>query len=136
LQGSLERIYGSSYDDNITGNSSNNLLHGGKGDDVITGELGKDTLYGDSGNDIFRFTSLNDSKFNQSDLIKDFTKGEDKIDFSALNFITIVRGEDSGYESILSYHFDGTNTIISDHDHTFAVKLTGNIDLDASDFNF
>jgi Ca2+-binding RTX toxin-like protein len=61
----IENVIGTSYGDDITGNSlantldaggnddtANDILRGGAGDDVLYGWGGDDTLYGDSGTDI------------------------------------------------------------------------------------
>lgn len=78
----IENAIGSNFNDVLTGNSGNNILTGGGGRDVLTG--------GD-GNDTFVFLQQSDSPapldagFIQSvDLIKDFTPGEDLIDFRGL----------------------------------------------------
>ena len=79
----IENAIGSDFNDVLTGNSGNNILTGGGGRDVLTG--------GD-GNDTFVFNHQSDSPavplaagFIQSvDVIKDFTPGEDLIDFRGL----------------------------------------------------
>ena len=62
----IENIYGSPYDDNITGDNNanklegreeNDTLTGGDGNDVINGGDGNDIIYGGDGNDI-----INDGK--------------------------------------------------------------------------
>ncbi|HEX8912136.1 MAG TPA: C2 family cysteine protease, partial [Humisphaera sp.] len=47
----VEEVFGSNYDDVITGNAAANVLHGMGGNDTITGGGGNDTLGGDAGND-------------------------------------------------------------------------------------
>jgi Ca2+-binding RTX toxin-like protein len=49
---SIERIFGSRYDDVIIGDSGNNLLQGHHGDDELQGRGGSDILRGDAGGDI------------------------------------------------------------------------------------
>jgi Ca2+-binding RTX toxin-like protein len=51
---SIENLYGSSYDDFLIGNDSNNILSGLSGNDTLKGGGGADTLYGDSGNDTLK----------------------------------------------------------------------------------
>ncbi|WP_192913871.1 cadherin domain-containing protein, partial [Roseibium sediminis] len=46
--------YGTSANDTITGNSSNNQIYGYEGNDILRGAGGADTLYGGAGDDIFR----------------------------------------------------------------------------------
>jgi len=48
---SIERVYGSAFDDELTGDDNLNLLYGLAGMDVINGEGGNDLLYGQSGDD-------------------------------------------------------------------------------------
>ncbi len=43
---SIEDVYGSRYDDTITGNGADNLLYGRNGDDTLNGGDGNDDLYG------------------------------------------------------------------------------------------
>ena len=141
----IENITGSSFNDIITGNTANNIINGGSGNDTISagagndqliGGLGKDTMTGGSGKDTFTFTNLEDSRINSSDLITDFTKGQDQIDFSNLGFSSIVNGTSSADDSVLHYYYSNNNTIIEDHDHTFKVTLNGKIALDGGDFDF
>ncbi len=141
----IENIIGSEFNDNITGNDKNNILSGeagndrlkgAEGSDQLIGGAGADILTGGRGKDIFIFNNLSDSTINSSDLITDFTRGQDRIDFSALNFTGISSNIGQVDESILTYHFEGNNTVIEDHDHTFQVKLTGTINLSVSDFDF
>jgi len=47
----VERVSGSSFDDNFTGNSGNNRLEGRDGNDTLNGLDGEDRLYGGRGND-------------------------------------------------------------------------------------
>ncbi|MEZ5840904.1 MAG: hypothetical protein R3D02_10950 [Hyphomicrobiales bacterium] len=48
---SIERVVGSSYGDNLTGDDQANTLTGGGGADRLVGGLGADKLYGGTGND-------------------------------------------------------------------------------------
>lgn len=50
---SIERLEGSSFDDQLTGNSAANVLHGLAGNDLLNGGGGADLLIGGGGNDIF-----------------------------------------------------------------------------------
>ncbi len=47
----IEEVFGSSYDDTITGDAGPNLLGGWDGDDTIQGGDGDDSLYGHAGDD-------------------------------------------------------------------------------------
>jgi len=48
---SIERIRGSSFDDELTGDDGVNLLRGGDGSDIVNGGIGNDLLYGEEGGD-------------------------------------------------------------------------------------
>ena len=74
---SSDKLYGQSGDDYLKGHSGNDKLYGSTGNDILWGGVGKNDLYGGSGNDIFK---LNAGK--GYDRIRDFKKGEDKIDIS------------------------------------------------------
>lgn len=47
----IEAVYGSVFNDTITGNASANRLYGNDGDDTLAGGLGADTLEGGAGSD-------------------------------------------------------------------------------------
>jgi Ca2+-binding RTX toxin-like protein len=122
--------------DTLNGENGNDTLKGYDGDDILTGGAGADTLTGGFGFDSFNFTSLDESTINQSDLITDFTKGSDSINFSNFSFTAIVEGQGSG--TTLGYTYDqGTDvTTIEDANSDFSVMLSGKIDLTNDDFNF
>ena len=48
---SIENLYGSAFNDSLTGDNGANTLNGGAGDDTLTGNGGVDILVGASGND-------------------------------------------------------------------------------------
>ncbi len=83
----------------MNGDAGDDTLKGYDGDEALTGGTGADTLTGGFGFDSFNFTALNESTINQSDLITDFTQGEDSINFSNLGFTAIQLGEGSGIHS-------------------------------------
>ncbi|WP_413677158.1 Ig-like domain-containing protein [Prochlorococcus marinus] len=76
-------LLGYGGNDQLIGGNGNDTLQGGMGDDLLIGGLGDDILYGNSGFDIFQVSGAG------QDTIKDFTKGEDKIDVSALETYTL-----------------------------------------------
>ncbi len=51
---SVEKVRGSTFDDEITGDAQDNYLEGLAGDDVLSGGLGDDNLHGGQGNDDLR----------------------------------------------------------------------------------
>jgi Ca2+-binding RTX toxin-like protein len=50
-------IFGSGYDDTLTGGSGNNYIYGNDGSDTIQGFVGQDTVYGGAGNDTIALTA-------------------------------------------------------------------------------
>ncbi|HSF95138.1 MAG TPA: Ig-like domain-containing protein [Thermohalobaculum sp.] len=104
----IEDVTGSQYNDSLTGNAAGNRLDGGKGDDVLTGNAGPD---------VFAFGS----KWGD-DIVTDFTRGEDRLDFSAAGI---------GFEQ-LTISVSGADTILFYKGDT--VLLAGVTDLDQSDF--
>lgn len=48
----IENVYGSAFNDTLTGDAKDNMLVGDAGADTITGGKGNDTLWGDAGNDV------------------------------------------------------------------------------------
>jgi Ca2+-binding RTX toxin-like protein len=117
-------IEGTQNDDNLIANSNYiNIFTGGEGEDS------------------FDFNNLEDSTINKTDIITDFTQGEDKINLSNLNY-THITFDDNPNDEItpegLSYHFDNDNnsTVIQDSDSDFQIKLSSKIQLSDEDFGF
>ena len=71
---SIEDIFGSSYNDRLRGDASNNMIWGGAGKDFLQGREGNDALYGGTGADTFFF-----AKNWGSDKVMDFESGIDAI---------------------------------------------------------
>ncbi|NBZ86765.1 M10 family metallopeptidase C-terminal domain-containing protein [Stagnihabitans tardus] len=84
--------------DDLKGGSGVDILAGDDGDDRIEGGLGGDDLSGGLGGDTFVFTQR-DSLRSGSDVIRDFTSGEDHIDLSAIDADTLTLG-DQGFAFI------------------------------------
>ena len=93
-----DSIYGTSGSNRLDGNPGNDLLdgrggndtlEGGLGTDTLIGGLGADTLYASDGigNGVIRYDSLKDSGTTTAtrDVIKGFTKGQDKIDLGKID---------------------------------------------------
>ena len=76
--------------DLIYGGSEGDDIYSGEGDDTLTGGLGADTLEGGTGADVFVFGAEEAFSMGAGDLIRDFTRGEDKIDLSALGDLTFI----------------------------------------------
>ena len=90
-------VLGGAGKDTILGDLANDILRGGKGDDCITGGSGNDTLrpqtsfqgwettlYGGAGNDVFYCHR----EFDPTNIILDYTEGEDIIRFGNRMYIT------------------------------------------------
>ena len=60
---SIERLYGSNFNDTITGTSANEFLYGEDGNDTINGGGGIDRIYGGDGDDIQRGQGGNDQLY-------------------------------------------------------------------------
>ena len=72
----VDMLYGEQGDDILFGHGGNDILVGGEGDDI---------LIGGAGDDIFKLIDDGSGiRDGEVDTIKDFTKGEDKIDISDL----------------------------------------------------
>ncbi len=137
----IENVYGSLYNDILTGDSGaneltgysgNDQLNGGNGSDVLFGNAGTDTLnggqdddvmYGGAGADVFEFTDI---AFGQ-DTIIGWQNGTDILDFTALGW--------SFSDFILSSVDDDTVlTLISDNSQTITLSGIAMSTIDAFDF--
>jgi Ca2+-binding RTX toxin-like protein len=84
---------------NLTGSANADVVFGSDGADTLQGGAGDDTLIGGAGNDTFYFVSGDGN-----DVIKDFSKGYDKIQLDSTSFgISAV-----SFEAIAGT-YDGTN---------------------------
>lgn len=143
---------GNGLGNTIAGNSGSNLLKGGAGADTISGGAGNDRLAGGGGHDVlkgdagadqFVFASL---KAAGGDTVRDFEKGLDRIDLSAID--AVEGGADQAFDFTGS-DFDGAgslratssngNTLVqgdTDGDGTadFTLTLTGLHALGGGDF--
>ncbi|MEP4199062.1 MAG: calcium-binding protein [Aliishimia sp.] len=59
----IEIIVGSTFDDNLSGDASDNILEGSKGHDILTARAGNDTLLGGKGDDTLDGGFGNDGLF-------------------------------------------------------------------------
>ncbi|MGL5196986.1 MAG: calcium-binding protein [Chroococcales cyanobacterium] len=86
-------------DDRLYGGDGNDVLFGGKGNDRLFGGPGRDTLTGGPGNDSFGIgPGTGGDSPTEADVITDFTKGEDIIEFVGnLSFerLDIYQGSDA-----------------------------------------
>ena len=98
-----DKLYGGNNNDKLYGGSGNDLLKGDAGNDLLQGDAGKDTLFGGAGADTFVFRSTTHSSASASgaDIIRDFTRGVDKIDLHFIDASTKLNGNNA-------FTFDGT----------------------------
>ncbi|WP_104023885.1 tandem-95 repeat protein [Vibrio hyugaensis] len=113
--------------DSLYGERGNDILFGHGGEDILVGGEGDDILIGGSGDDIFKLVDEgSDIRDGEVDTIKDFTKGEDKIDISDLlhtdnsdSIDSLLANNEIGLEA------DGDNLIltISESDGSSSQKV-------------
>ncbi|EDL69539.1 calx-beta domain family [Vibrio campbellii HY01] len=114
----VDMLYGEQGDDILFGHGGNDILVGGEGDDI---------LIGGAGDDIFKLIDDGSGiRDGEVDTIKDFTKGEDKIDISDLlhtddfdSIDSLLANNEIGLEA------DGDNLIltISESDGSSSQKV-------------
>ncbi|WP_448510774.1 beta strand repeat-containing protein [Immundisolibacter sp.] len=145
----------------------NDEIDGGNGPDRITGGLGGDRLTGGLGPDVFVYNSIADSRSTSGadagtsaadwdsggvspttgfltgsgDYITDFTKGQDRLDFTTLNDINpalYFSGTTPATNGIWYLQEDGFTYIFADTDGDgladMAIKVNGLIAFDKGDF--
>ena len=143
---SIENVFGTNFNDILTGNGIDNVLSGLAGNDQLTGGAGADT---------FAYTSSTESGYGMfgSDSIMDFQQGSDKIDLSAMDANLGMAGNQSfqyvAYDpnqtlqaGQVTSHFDATTgktmveaNIDGSAVSEFNVALEGNVQLNQNDFN-
>jgi VCBS repeat-containing protein len=131
-----DRIYGNLGDDTIYSGMGNDYVSGGEGNDKIFSSLGNDIHRGGEDSDMFIYTDFNHSTKIEEDLIIDFEKGIDKIDFSDLG---IESFDDITIKKIFSTGIKVNITIAEDADFSLDVQFTDFIagtQLAANDFIF
>ncbi len=89
--GGNDRILGRGRNDSLAGGEGNDTLSGGGGNDLLAGGAGDDLLIGGAGNDVFAF-----GPGGGADRIKDFVKGEDRLDLTAFAAVGVDGIEDLG----------------------------------------
>ena len=123
----VERIYGSSFNDSITGDTASNTLYGHDGTDTLSGGVGNDYLYGGTGVDTFVFGQNSFGK----DTINDYEDGIDRLYFTsnvadAINDFVITGS--------------GTSTVVlalaNDQAQTITLKALTTINITSADFDF
>ena len=139
--------------DTLAGQRGEDYLLGGAGNDALVGGKGTDHHWGGGGSDTFRFSDGDFGGDNRKDAdrIRDFSKDQnDKIDLSAVDAHTFKPGNQNfkfigkgSFDAIGQIRYEDTsdgNTMIYgntdvDKKAEFAILLSGDIDLRASDFD-
>jgi Ca2+-binding RTX toxin-like protein len=96
----IENIYGSPYDDSITGDNGanelegrdgNDTLDGGAGDDTLSGGTGDDKLYGGDGDDTYKYNYTGSDTITDSgganDTLYVTTRDEDHVGYFGDNYV-------------------------------------------------
>lgn len=104
--GAANTLYGGAGSDGLAGGAGNDILYGGDGVDFIRGGFGADILTGGTGADVFLFSSVDDSPWDNGDIITDFQQGFDKIDLSGIDASTVVGG-DQAFQSTAAFITNG-----------------------------
>ncbi|MEP3888917.1 MAG: calcium-binding protein [Hellea sp.] len=126
---SIERVFGSAFDDIIIADADSMILFGNGGNDYLQGDMGNDSLNGGAGIDSFGY----DTTFGGADVIQGFSTNEliyitnasFVSDFDTWAEVQAV-GTDIGGNVIFDFGFGATLTIVGKN----------LADLDASNFDF
>jgi Ca2+-binding RTX toxin-like protein len=102
--GAVRTFSGTSGDDVLRGKSTNDFMVGGAGNDRLNGGFGHDVLFGGTGNDTFVFDRNASTKGN-SDVIRDFSSGQDTIELSSAKMESLGHG------------FSSANLFFGEHAH-------------------
>jgi Ca2+-binding RTX toxin-like protein len=145
-----DRYTGTEFGDTAKGGKGDDKLFGGAGDDTLIGGLGRDKMAGGEGDDLFVFQGRKQSgsEIGARDVIKDFADG-DLIDLSRIDAVGGKNGDQSftfigeasfsGEAGELAVRIGSGSTkvladINGDGHADFAIRLVGEIALDADDF--
>ena len=126
----IERIFGTSFDDNIRGSDGNDVLLGNGGDDFIDGGAGNDTLIGGAGIDSFGYSVTQGG----ADVISGFFVSNEVIYFTENGGGEV--GPTSFQDLIDNYASDVGTNVIFDIGNGNTLTLVGVNIADLSDSNF
>ncbi len=150
---SADYLTGTGGDDLINGLGGDDTLLAGAGNDTLVGGYGTDVMTGGAGYDTFKFNAPGEigRATGDRDIIVDFTRGQDKIDLSAIDADTTVSGNQafdllpandaffSGTAGELAWRTEGGRTLVQgdvngDGIHDFEIELSGTLYLTQADF--
>lgn len=142
-----DTIYAGNDNDLIIGGAGNDYMRGMAGNDTLIGNEGIDDMFGDEGADTFVFKTIGDSTVGgwiERDTIVDFEVGVDKIDLTALGYMTYIgtsgftgSGPELRHQASLE---PGTDHIIvsididGDRNADMMFNLRGNVAVSEGDF--
>ena len=125
---SIERIFGSGFDDSLTGSMGDDQLFGNGGNDYLAGGGGDDVLIGGAGSDSFGYNTSSD--------------GADVISaFSTATEVIFILGGDPDYDSfaeVMAVATDAGSNVIFDFGGGNSLTIVGQsiANLSADDFDF
>jgi serralysin len=118
---SNDQLRGDSNDNIFFGGASSDKIFGRAGDDTLNGEGGADAIYGNSGADTMtggddtlrdRFIYFNSSESGvgsgNRDIITDFTSGEDRIEISRFDANSVGGGGNDVFDFVANAAFSNT----------------------------
>ncbi|QWC56591.1 hypothetical protein F7D01_05330 [Erythrobacter sp. 3-20A1M] len=123
-----DRIMGGDGDDSLFGRDGDDFLIGGNGSDLLRGGEGADTLTGGAGNDRFAFLD-GDLTRDAYDTITDFTTGEDRLNFKAMDANALMSGNQN-FTFIGAAAFTGRAGELNYTDHADGLLMGGDLDGD------
>jgi Ca2+-binding RTX toxin-like protein len=134
----VEYVYGSAFDDILTGDAAINRLTGGNGNDALDGAAGNDYLLGEAGNDMLTGGAgadvfVFDASFG-TDTISDFWAGLARTDR-----VWLTNTDLHSYADVLAHMTDtATGLVLSVNGGTDSITFTGIHlpQLNADDFIF
>lgn len=109
--GTVRTFSGTAGDDALRGKSTNDFMVGGAGNDRLNGAFGHDVLFGGAGNDTFVFDRNASTKGN-SDVIRDFTSGQDTVELSSAKLESLGHGFTSANLFFGEYAHDANDFLI------------------------
>ena len=144
LLADAKNLVGSTGHNWLVGNDANNYITALQGNDKLVGGKGRDTLIGGAGNDTFIYKHINESTVALKDVITDFTRGQDKIDLSAIDANTTQAGNQAfsfigsaNFSNAGQVRFAGgvvSGDVNGDKVADFAIEVKNVTALQASDF--